>query len=309
MQKNLSEAWTLARATWKEYQKDGAALMGAATAFYALLSFAPLMVLTVAIVGVFIGEAAAREALLARAELAVGQSGSEAIRRFTEQLRFNAGTTIFSLPVLLYGATRLFTQLQLAMNRVWNVEPIPANSMLQTASRIAKKRLLSFVMLLGIGVLLFSSVLLNAGLNAAAGFLPSSVPAGWVWRAGDLAASLLIGTVLFAAIFKVLPDARIQWRHVWVGGFATSFLFALGKIVLGLYLGYRAVRLADGAAGSLVVLLLWAHYSTQVFFLGAEFTEVYAHRHGAGIVPNDYARRLVPDAEPFGTKEKIGQGG
>ena len=181
--------------------------------------------------------------------------------------------TIISVFVLLFGATGVFAALQNALNRIWNIKPIVTNGILA----FLRTRFLSFTMVIGVGFLLLVSLVVSAGVAALGKLFGESV----VWQIVNFIVSYGVITVLFAMIYKVLPDVRVEWRDVWMGAAVTAALFNLGKFGIGLYLGKSAVASSYGAAGALAVLLLWVYYSALVLFLGAEFTQVYARHHGS----------------------------
>jgi len=197
--------------------------------------------------------------------------------------------------MLLFGASGVFGQLQDALNTIWEVQPDPHRGIWGTV----RDRFFSFVMVLGTGFLLLVSLLVSAAVGALTDRLGAAGPAT------SLLASLLLATGLFAAIFKVLPDAQVRWRDVWVGAAATALLFAVGKELLGLYLGRSSVSSSYGAAGSVLVLLLWVYYAAQILFLGAEFTQVWANRFGGHVQP---ARGAVPLRPEKRAEEGIPEG-
>jgi YihY family inner membrane protein len=197
------------------------------------------------------------------------------------------------LATLAWSASSVFAQLQEALNTIWEVEPKPGAGLLGTVRR----RVLSMTMVLGIGFLLLVSLVLSAGLAALGRFFGGLLPgAEALWQVVEFAVSFGVVTLLFAAIYKVLPDAEIRWGDVWVGAAATALLFALGKLLIGLYLGHASVGSTYGAAGSLLVLLVWIYYSAQILFFGAEFTQAYARRYGSRIVPAEGAVAVTEEA-------------
>ena len=281
---SLKTIWELLRDTVTEWWEDNAPRLGAALAFYTLLSLAPLLVVVTAIAGVTFGKSAAEGQLVAEIQDLVGPRGAEAIQTLlanAHEPTTGLVATVVSLVVLLLGATGVFAELQDALNIVWEVESQRPSGVWAAI----KDRFLSFVMVLGIGFLLLVSLVASAALAAlgrfAGGHWPQLAPG---LHAAELAVSLAVFTVLFAAIYKVLPDAKIAWGDVWVGAAVTALLFTLGKYLIGLYLGTSSVGSAYGAAGSLAVFLVWVYYSAQVLFFGAEFTQVYANRYGSHIV-------------------------
>jgi membrane protein len=232
----------------------------------------------------------------------VGQKSAEAIQSaMTAQSQGNKGTiaSIIAVVMLIITATGLFIELQDALNTIWGVEAKPG----QGIWGFIKNRLLSFAMVVGIGFLLLVSLVVSAGLSALSKYISGLVPGmEIVWTITNLAVSFAVITALFAMIYKVLPDVKIAWRDVWFGAAITSLLFTGGKFLLGLYLGRSSMVSAYGAAGSLVLILLWVYYSAQILFFGAEVTQVHANRYGAHIEPGEHARWVTP-AEP---KSKAG---
>jgi membrane protein len=197
---------------------------------------------------------------------------------------------ILSLLTLLWGASNVFVQLQDSLNTIWGVEVKERNQGWQS---LLRERFLSFSMILVIGFLLLVSLVLGALISAVGGVFNGLLPGlEWVWQLANFAISFGVTILLFAAIYKVLPDAEFSWRDVWMGATATALLFTVGKWLLGLYLGYQSAASAYGAAGSLVVLLIWIYYSAQIFFFGAEFTQVYARRAGEGVAPDAKAQPI-----------------
>ncbi len=194
-----------------------------------------------------------------------------------------------SIVVLLVGASGVFIQLQNALNTVWDVKVKPDAGIMN----FIRKRLLSFSAVLGIGFLLLVSLLASAALSGMNKYMSGLLPgADWVWEAINMVVSFGFITLLFALMFRYLPDVEIQWSDVWVGALITAGLFVLGKFLLGLYLGQGSFGSTYGAAGSLVILLAWVYYSAQILFFGAEITQAYAREYGGRIVPNDHAVRI-----------------
>lgn len=269
-------------------QGDGMSY-AAAVAFYTSLSLAPLLALCLWITS-FLGPGAQEAVVEQMVELAGAQMG-EAIRSVTEASESSPGAGlagVLGIVTLLVGATAVFAELQGAMNRIWDVRVAPGGGLWAWL----RKRLLSLGMIAVIGFLLLVSLIASAVLSALAGPAHGSLPgADWLWLVLDTGIALAVYVLLFAALYKVLPDVRIQWRDVWFGALVTAALFAVGKLVLGLYIGRAGTGSAYGAAGSLVVLLVWTYYSTALVFLGAELTQAWAFGHGRDIVPDRHARR------------------
>lgn len=276
----------------KEWQEDKASRLAAALSYYTIFSLPPLLVISLAIAGRFYDRQVAQAQLLAQTSELVGQTGSEAIGQILENAAdptLSSVAAIISLAMLLFGASGVFTQLQDAMDTIWEVQPKPGRGILGTI----KDRFFSFTMVLAVGFLLLVSLILSTVLAAVSEYLSSLAPeAILLARIFNIVVSFASTTLLFALIFKVIPDVKISWRDVLLGAVMTAVLFSIGKSAIGLYLGQSAPASTYGAAGSLIVLLLWVYYSAQILFLGAEFTQVYANRFGREIVPDDNAVSL-----------------
>ncbi len=278
--------------TVEEWQEDKASRLAAALAFFAVLSIPPLLVLIVTTVSQFADSAAARQAIVQQVERVVGPQGSDAIVMILDaasQPESLSLAALTSVVVLLFGASGVFVQLQDALNTVWNVMPDPEKGIRNTF----QKRAVSFLMVLGMGalflvLLVLSSIVAFLG-NQIGEALPGFVP---VVQILNVAVSLLLLTGLFALLFRTVPDVKIGWRDVWLGAAATAVLFVLGVFGMGLYLRFSNPASSYGAAGSLIVLMIWIYYSTQIFLLGAEFTQVHANMYGSRIVPEEGAVRV-----------------
>ncbi|HET7292942.1 MAG TPA: YihY/virulence factor BrkB family protein, partial [Vicinamibacteria bacterium] len=261
-----------ALAGWIEHN---APRLGAALAYYTAFSLGPLLVIAIAVAGFAFGEDAARRQIVGQVADLIGHEGASALERMVEsageQKRGGIVATLLGAVVLLFGASGVFAELQDSLNTVWGVKPRPGRGLLGMIA----DRFLSFVMVLGVAFLLLVSLLVSAAL-AALGTLGASLLSESVLQAVSTALSFAVITALFAAIFKVVPDVEVRWRDVWLGAAVTSLLFSLGKLAIGLYLGKAAVASAFGAAGSLVVILVWVYYSAQIVFFGAELTKAYA---------------------------------
>jgi membrane protein len=275
--------WQVLKDTIREWQADEANQLAAALSYYTAVSIAPLLVLVVVIVGFFLGRAAAESELIAQLEGTMGEQGAaflQAALENADQPTLASVAGILSFATLLWGSTNVFSQLQNSLNKIWDVEPKPGLGIMATI----RSRFLSFTMVLGVAFMLLVSLVISAALAAVANWGRGILPgADWIWQVVNFAVSLGVVTLLFAAIFKVLPDAEISWRDVWLGAAVTALLFTIGKFALGLYLGNAGS--AYGAVGSVVVFLLWVYYSAQILFFGAEFTQVYARTYGSGIEP------------------------
>ncbi len=289
--RSLEPAVSLIKETFYEWNEDNALELGAALSYYAVFSLAPLMVLMIAIAGSIYGEAAVRGQLAEQLSGVVGSANAN----FLQSLLANAQQPAmgFSTAALLSGgvslflATAVFAELQAALNKVWDVKPAPGQGLWLTI----RGRLLSFLMVLGTGILLLASLIVTTGLSAAEHYMGGAAPAV-VWQWANYGISIGAVTLLLALIFRVLPDVEIAWSDVWVGALSTSILFALGRWMISLYVSHSGIRSTFGAAGSLAVFLTWIYYTSQILFLGAEFTQVYAARYGSRIRPAD---RMVSD--------------
>lgn len=280
---NAKDSWNIIKATYSQWSSDKASQLAAALAFYTALSIAPLLVLIIAIVGFFWGQEAAQGQLVSQLRSLMGPEAAQ----FTETAIANADkpttggiASLLSLAILLWGSTNVFTQLQDSLNTIWNVEPKAGRGLMA----VIRERLLSFGMVLGIGFLLLVSLVLSTVLSTISSSFSNLLPGfDWLWQLLNYLISFGIMTLLFALIFKVLPDVQLAWKDVWIGGLITAILFTIGQFALSFYLGNQGS--AYGVAGSLVVFLLWVYYSAQILFFGAEFTQVYATRYGAGVEP------------------------
>ncbi|GAB4196408.1 MAG: YihY/virulence factor BrkB family protein [Coleofasciculaceae cyanobacterium] len=285
----------LLKETFREWQEDKASRLAAALAYYTAFSIAPLLIIAIAIAAVVFGEEAARGGIEEQLRGLIGQQGAEAVEEMINNSNKPAeGTiaTIISVVLLLFGASGVFGQLQDSLNTIWEVAPKPGRGVMG----FIKDRFLSFAMVLGIGFLLLVSLVLSAVLAGLSNFLGDMMPGlSFLWGILNFLISFGVITLLFALIYRVLPDAKIAWGDVWFGAIITALLFTIGKSLIGLYLGNSSVGSTYGAAGSFVVFLLWVNYSAQILFFGAEFTQVYANKYGSRIVPAKNAVRLTEE--------------
>ncbi len=292
----LPSAVELLKGAFKEWQEDKVPRLAAALSYYTIFSLAPLLVLAVVIAGLAFGEQAAEGRIVAELEGLIGPQGAELLEGAIRSARNPTSSmvaSVFGLGALLLGASGVFGQLQDALNTVWEVAPKPGAGL----KGLVKKRVLSFTSVLAIGFLLLVSLLLSAGISAAGRLLGERLSALLpALEAVNFLVSLAVVTVLFAFMFKYLPDVRISWRNVWVGAWFTSFLFVVGKTLIGIYLGTASPGSAYGVASTLVILLLWIYYSSVIFLFGAEFTQVYARHSGTRIVPSPGAVALSSEA-------------
>jgi membrane protein len=264
------------------WMKDHAQSMGAALAFYTIFSIAPLLLIVIAVAGMVFGEEAARGEIYLQLQGLLGTTGARAVQGMLESARRpadNVPAALFGVGLLFVAATSVFAELQDSLDRIWRApQRMPHGGLW----RLARARLLSFGMILGIGFLLIVSLAFSAAMNALSRWWdPESQSWATFSGATEAGLSLLSVTVVFAMIYKTMPRASIHWRDVVVGAAVTAVLFVVGKTLIGLYIGRSGITTAFGAAASLIVVLLWVYYSAQIFLFGAEFTWVYSHRYGS----------------------------
>jgi membrane protein len=271
------------------WYEDRAMRMGAALAYYSVFALAPLLVMGISIAGLVFGEQKAREYALGQVKMNMGESGMNAVRGMLQQVsnpRSNQVATALAIITMLAGASGFFAELQDSLNIIWRVTA-PGGGIWS----FIKNRLLTFAMILVIGLLLLVALVLTAALQMTGKVLPGMRLEENLsfLRLVNTGVTLLLTTLLFAMIFKILPDVTIHWRDVWLGAVVTAALFTAGKYLISVYLGHAALSSAYGAAASLVVILIWIYYSTQILLFGAEFTRVYAARSGRHIFPRNKA--------------------
>jgi membrane protein len=265
----------------------------AALSYYTLFSLAPLLVISIAVAGFVFGREAAQNQIVSTIQGLIGQESAQAVQAMIQNARSRPKTgmisTLLGGIILLFGAGGVVGQLQTSLNTIWRVETRLDSGM----SDFIRKRFISFAMVLGIGFLLLVSLAVSAFISGLTQFIGS-----WFEGAAvialllDILISFCLITLLFAMIYKFLPDVEIQWQDVWTGAALTSFLFSIGKFLIGLYLGGSGVASIYGAAGSIITVLLWVYYSSLIFLLGAEFTAVYANVYGSGVVPTGNAESI-----------------
>jgi membrane protein len=293
---DLKGHWALLKEAGREWLEDKAPRLGAALAYYTALSIAPLLVIAIFIAGMVFGKEAAQGYLLDQIRDFVGVQGGQAIETMlahANQPRTGFLAAVLGVITLLAGAAGVVSQLQDALNTIWEVAPKPGRGIIG----FVKDQFLSLAAVLGLGFLLLVSLILSTVLTALASFFVGLMPAlAPALEGTNFVVSLAVIALLFALIFKLLPDAKIAWNDVWVGAALTALLFTLGKFLMGLYLGRSGITSTYGAAGSLVALLVWVYYSAQIVFFGAEFTKAYANRFGSRIVPSKDAVPLTEEA-------------
>jgi membrane protein len=287
-----SDRWTrrlrrfgnLLKETAIQWDDDQAARQAASLAFYTLLSIAPLLLVSIKVAGIVLGDEAARGQVSQEMAKVVGPEAGAAIEAMVanaKQPGQGVSSSIVGLAVLIFGASGVFGELQASLNQIWEVKPKPNRAIMG----FVKDRFFSFTMVMGVAFLLLVSLVVSAVLATLTEHFRELVPLPALWWALNVAIGIGVTTVLFALIYKIVPDAKIEWRDVWVGAFATALLFSIGRVLLSWYVGRSATTSAFGAAGSLVALIVWVYYSAQICFFGAEFTQVFATRHGSRIMP------------------------
>lgn len=286
----LRVLWNLLRETFNEWGRDRAPILAAALSYYMIFSIAPLLILLMVILGVVVGEKIAQEEVMNQLTELVGDQTAQSIQTVV-QSQFEQGSsiqaTIVAIATMIFGATTVFAQLKEALNIIWGVEPKPGRAV----KGFIQTRMLSVLMVLGIGLILLLSLVVSSVLSGMNDRLEQwlSVP-DFVWSLTDFVVSIGLMTLLFGQVYRLLPDVEIAWRNVGVGALITALLFTVGKSAISWYLGHGTVGSAYGAAGSLIVFLLWVSYSTQIFLFGAEFTQVWSRYQGSEIRPAKYAR-------------------
>jgi len=291
----IPKAWQLLKRTYTKWNEDHAPGLGAALSYYTVFSLAPLLMIVIAIAGFVFGQEAAQGQIMGQIQGLVGEESAKAIQTMIEEARKPAAgilATVIATVMLLFGATGVFAQLQESLNIIWQVKEKPGEGMW----KMLKERFISLLAVLGTGFLLLISLVMSAGLSAVGATLEHVLPGPeFVLQIINFLVSFAVVTLLFAMIYKLLPDTPIRWGDVWIGASITSLLFTIGKFFIGLYLGKSEVGVAYGAAGSLVVILIWVYYASQIFLFGAEFTAVYAASRETPLAPRPHAH------EPMGT--------
>lgn len=289
----LTDLPSLLVKTYKEWDAKNPFRLSAVVAYYAILSMPGLLVIIVNVVGSFWGKEIVQGELTAEISRALGHDVATSIEIMISETQDgdkNLISTLIGIGTLVFGATGVFYHLQLSLNQIWQIDSAPQ----QKFWRMLINRARSLTFILVIGFLLLISFIVTAGISALTKFLSSNFPDIIVYIAFflDILISLGIITVLFALMFKYLPNAKIKWKSVWIGAFITAILFVLGKFLLGLYFGRADFDSTYGAAGTVVLILLWVSYSCLILFFGAEFTRVYSEKYGYGIRPTHHSYKI-----------------
>ena len=289
----LKAGWELLKINFAEWMNDNTFELSAALAFYTIFSIAPVLLIAVGVASFFFAPDTATDRIVGEMEEMIGAQGADAVRQVIESSRgFGKGLWAVSVGIvtLIMGATAVFGELQSALNQIWDVKAKPDRGVIMS---FIVDRFRSFSIAIGVGFLLLVSLVISALITGLEDYMNNWLPGiPWVWQTANGISSFFVVAVLFAMIYKFLPDVVISWKDVWIGAAVTALLFTAGKYAIGIYLGRTATTSAFGAAGSLVVLLFWVYYSALVSFLGAEFTQVYARRYGPGIQPQKHAIRI-----------------
>ncbi len=281
---HIRTATSLLKQTASNWSDHHAPRLGASVAFYTLLSFAPLLLLTIAVISLVFDRQSAQNGLVDQARQMIGERGADTVKSLLATAQKPSSglvASIIAFVTLLFGASGVFSELRDALNTIWEATPKNESGLMG----MVKQRLFSFGMVLSVGFLLLISLLLSAGLAFIGKYFGQLVPLPpIVLQVSNVMVSFVVVTLLFALMFKFVPARDISWRDVWVGALGTALLFTIGKLLLGIYLGKASVGSSYGAAGSIVAIVVWVYYSAQIFFFGAEFTRVHADMNSAGSV-------------------------
>ena len=303
-QMTLSALWTVLKRALSGWWNDNVPHLGAALSYYTLFSLAPILIVAMAIAGFAFGAEAVRGEIVSQIDGLVGHEGALAVQAMLEGAAKPSSSipaTIIGIITFFLGATGAFLELQTALNAIWRVKPKASTSFLRS---LMIDRLISFGLVVGVGFLLLTSLLVSAGLAALDRYMGHAFPGvAILWQAVNVIISLGVITLLFAMIYKLLPDVDLAWGDVWVGGLVTAGMFTVGKLLIGLYLGTSGLASSYGAAGSVIVLLVWVYYSSQIVLLGAEFTRAYVDQFGRRPLPSEFATKdPAPPLKPVRKK-------
>jgi membrane protein len=287
--------WTVSLQAAQDWWEDNCLRLAASLAYYTALSLAPLVLLIVGLLGLVLDRQQVAGQLEAQLESLMGPAGRELVTSILTTSNPQGGTlaTVVGLVTLFIGATAVFGELQTTMNLIWEVRPVATGGVWAGIWAWLRERVFSFAIVLALAFLLLVSLVISAALAGASAFFWGPAQT-LLSRLLELAVSLAVLTLGFALLFKYVPDAEVRWRDVWLGGVVTAVFFTVGKTAIGYYLGQASVGSAYGAAGSMVVLLVWVYYSALIVFFGAEFTQAWATQHG-GVAPMPHA---VSEAAP-----------
>ncbi|WP_222597808.1 YihY/virulence factor BrkB family protein [Euhalothece natronophila] len=289
--RHLKELFALLKETFTQWLGHKAPRLAAALAYYMVFSLSPMIIIAIAIAGAIFGEDAARGQIVAQMSDVVGEEAANIMERAIANASrpdLSNFASLISLGVLFFAASGVFAQLQDALNTIWGVQPKPG----LVVRQFIVKRIISFAIVVGIGFLVILSLFFSAAITTLIQL--ELIPGlSELWQYISTVISFVLTTILFALIFRFLPDAKVSWSDVWIGAIITSVLFGIGRWLLEWYFARTGFGSTYGAAGSLIVLLAWVYYSAQILFLGAEFTEVYARKYGSRITPNRYSVKVT----------------
>ncbi|HZW39669.1 MAG: YihY/virulence factor BrkB family protein [Syntrophothermus sp.] len=287
MKFSIKGIFNFIKQSFTKWSDDKAPKLGAALSYYTIFSIAPLLVIAISVAGLIFGQDAAQGRVVLQLQGLLGHDGAQFVQdalKNSSDVKTGIIAGIASVVTLFIASTAVFIELQDSLNMIWGVKPKPVKNFV---TDFMKKRVISFAIVVGIGFLLLVSLLVSAVISALNDYVAEkfvAVPL-IVLHIFNIVFSLAVIFTMFAMIYKVLPDAHIEWRDTWFGAGVTSVLFVLGKFLIGLYIGRSSYSSTYGAAGSLIIVLVWVYYSAQILFLGAEFTQVYADKYGSGIRP------------------------
>jgi membrane protein len=297
--KKSKEIYQLLKGAVNTFIESESMLLTAALAFYTIFSLPPLLIIIIAVAGALLGEENVRGTLFSEFEEVFGREGASLIQNMLESFRQDetgwAGTALW-IGILVFSSTTFFVTMQNALNKIWSVQVHPDNALL----RLLRDRLLSFGIIISIAFLLLISFVINAGLAILSNYLQQKFPdlTVFVMQALGMIITIFISTLLFALIFKYLPDTIVRWREVWLGAFLTAVLFEIGRYLIGVYIGQSEIASAYGAAGSIVVILIWVQYSSLILFFGAALTKQFTQKLGGYILPQEHAVRVAVQQRP-----------
>ena len=301
----IGQGFSLLKTAFAGFGQDKAARLGAALAYYTVFSIPSLLILLIGAAGLVFGRQAVQGDIVGTLGGLIGPQGARAIQDMLRNMtleRHGIAATVIGIVTLILGASGMFGQLKDALNTIWEVQPRASSGIVAGITSYLRGNLTSVVTLVGTAFLLVVSLVVNTAVAALGHWLSQALPGGdALWHAVNFVLTLLALTLMFGLMFKYVPDVKIKWRDVWVGAIVTAILFTIGEWLIGLYLGRTNVGSAFGAAGSLIVILVWIYYSAQIFFFGVEYTKAYATRYGSRIVPAENAR-------PVGEDERAQQG-
>jgi membrane protein len=289
----LKDIWEVSKSTLKKFSEDNAIYYSASLSYYTLFSLPPIIIIIITVAGAFLGDETISKEIYENMEESLGHDATEQIKVVVENTQKSSSSflaKIVGVATLIFASTGIFTAVQNTLNIIWEVKARPKNNIL----KFLKDRLFSFLLIILLALILFSSTLIQTVLIAGLQYFESHLPHITVIliQLVNFIIPLAVLTVFFGMIFRYLPDVKIQWKDVWTGAFITAILFTLGKFFIGLYLGHTNLGSAYGAAGAVIVMLVWVFYSSTLIFLGAEFTHEYAKKYGRRIRPADYAVRV-----------------